>query len=66
MKQKGFTIPGGKPVPVLSVVICLFFLYHLKANEMISVFVFIAAASFVFGFDAFKKERIKKYYLPIK
>ena len=48
MKQKGFTIPGGKIVPFLSIGVCLFFLYHLKANEMISVVVFIAVATVLY------------------
>ena len=48
MKNKGFTIPGGYVVPVLSVAICLFFLYHLQANEMISVAVFLVAATILY------------------
>lgn len=48
MRQKGFTIPGGNVVPALSIVTCLFFLYHLKANEMISVVVFIAIATVLY------------------
>ncbi|MBS1735845.1 MAG: amino acid permease [Bacteroidetes bacterium] len=57
MKDRGFTIPGGKIVPVLSVGICLFFLYHLKANEMISVVVFFVAATILYlGLNSFKKK----------
>lgn len=48
MKQKGFTIPGGKIVPFLSIGICLFFLYHLNANEMISVVVFLVATTILY------------------
>ena len=48
MKNKGFTIPGGYVVPVLSLAICLFFLYHLKANEMISVVVFLVVATILY------------------
>jgi len=48
MKHKGFTVPGGNVVPVLSVSICLFFLYHLKANEMISVVVFAVVATILY------------------
>jgi amino acid transporter len=59
MKQKGFTIPGGKTVPFLSIVICLFFLYHLKANEMISVVVFLAATTILYwSLNVFKKKII--------
>lgn len=58
LNQKGFTIRGGKTVPLLSFAICLFFLYHLKANEMISVFVFLAATSVLYcGFYYFKKKK---------
>lgn len=57
MKDRGFTIPGGKIVPVLSVGICLFFLYHLKANEMISVVVFFVSATILYlGLNSFKKK----------
>jgi len=57
MKQKGFTIPGGKIVPFLSIGICLFFLYHLKANEMISIVVFLLAATILYwGLNSFKKK----------
>ncbi len=58
MKKKGFTIPGGYIVPVLSVAICLFFLYHLKANEMISVVVFFVAATILYWvLNSFKKNQ---------
>ena len=57
MKQKGFTIPGGYIVPVLSVAICLFFLYHLKENEIIGVVVlFVAATVLYWGLNSFKKK----------
>lgn len=57
MKEKGITIPGGKVVPVLSVSICLFFLYHLKANEMIGVVLFFVIATiFYWGLNRNKKE----------
>lgn len=48
MKSKGITIPGGIIVPSLSAIVCLFFLYHLKENEMISVAVFIAIATLLY------------------
>ncbi|MBS1729536.1 MAG: amino acid permease [Bacteroidetes bacterium] len=57
MKSKGFTAPGGMVVPLLSIAICLFFLYHLKANEMISVVVFIAIATVLyFGLNGMKRK----------
>ena len=66
MKQKGFTIPGGKVVPFLSIVICLFFLYHLKANEMISVVVFIAVSTLLYlGLHGIKKKGNDKPELNI-
>jgi basic amino acid/polyamine antiporter, APA family len=66
MKHKGFTIPGGKIVPLLSIVVCVFFLYHLKENEMISVIVFLAAATILYwGLNLFKKKRINKPELKI-
>ncbi len=48
MKNRGFTIPGGFVVPVLSVLICLFFLFHLKAREMMSVAIFLVTATILF------------------
>ena len=60
MKNKGFTIPGGNLVPVLSVAICVFFLYHLKANEMISLVVFFVAATLLYwGLHSFKKKQME-------
>ncbi len=60
MKNKGFTIPGGFVVPMLSVAICLSFLYNLKAKEMISVAVFLVLATVLFwGLRWIKKEKKK-------
>lgn len=56
MKSKGITIPGGMIVPLLSIATCLFFLFHLKKEEMISVAVFIAIATLLyFGLDRINK-----------
>ena len=61
MRTKGFTIPGGIMVPILSIVICLIFLYHLKLAEMLSVAIFIAMASLAYwGFNRIKKATIKE------
>lgn len=58
MKQKGFTIPGRYIVPVLSVSICLFFLYQLKANEMIIAIIFFVVATILYwGLNSFKKNK---------
>jgi amino acid transporter len=48
MRSKGITIPGGALVPVLSALICLFFLYHLKAKELISITAFLAISTFLY------------------
>jgi APA family basic amino acid/polyamine antiporter len=67
MKQKGFTIPGGKIVPLLSIAICLFFLYHLKANVMISVVVFFVVATILYwGLNGNKKKRSDEPELNIE
>ena len=58
MNQKGFTVPGGYIVPISSFEICLFFLYHLKANEMISVVVFAGVATILYwGLNSIKKNQ---------
>ncbi|MEO6837714.1 MAG: APC family permease [Ginsengibacter sp.] len=67
MKNKGFTIPGGKVVPVLSAAICLFFLYHLKENEIIGVAViFVAATVLYWALNSFKKKGSGKPELNIE
>ncbi|WP_242093198.1 APC family permease [Aestuariivivens sediminicola] len=43
-----FRIPGGLLVPLLSMGIILYFLYHLSKNEMIGTLIFIAALSLIF------------------
>ena len=48
MRSKGITIPGGALVPVLSALICLFFLSHLKAKELISITAFLAISTFLY------------------
>ncbi|MCG2459259.1 APC family permease [Flavobacteriaceae bacterium F89] len=48
MKNKGFTIPGGIAVPLISIVISLFFLYHLKVIEIISISVFLVIATILY------------------
>lgn len=61
MKQKGITISGGPTVPFLSIGICLFFLFHLKTNEMISVVAFLVAATILYwGLNRNKEKRIDK------
>ncbi|MEO6870337.1 MAG: APC family permease, partial [Ginsengibacter sp.] len=63
MRDKGFTIPGGYVVPVLSVAICLFFLYHLKVNEMISVVVFLVVATILYWGLITLTGKVNKGYL---
>jgi len=47
--EKGeFKIPGGYTVPVLSMLVIFYFLYHLPKNEMIATVIFIAALSVIF------------------
>ncbi|MCB0647853.1 MAG: amino acid permease [Saprospiraceae bacterium] len=45
---KGFTIPGGWLVPVLAIIIILYFLSNLPQNEMIGSAIVIAALSAIF------------------
>lgn len=45
---KGFTIPGGWVVPVLAIIIILYFLSNLPQNEMIGTAIVIAALSALF------------------
>ena len=66
MKHKGFTIYGGKIVPLLSIAVCAFFLYHLKENEMIGVVVFLTATTILYlGLNLFKKTGSYKSELKI-
>ena len=44
----GFTIPGGPIVPFLSIAVSLFFMYHLKVNEAISITVFLVIATILY------------------
>lgn len=56
-----FKIPGGYIVPVLSMLIILYFLYHLPKNEMIATVILIATLSILFWVMKFiKKKRAQK------
>ena len=45
-----FKIPGGWTVPILSIIIILYFLSHLTQNEMIGTALFIGTLTIVYGF----------------
>ncbi|MDC7999516.1 amino acid permease [Aequorivita todarodis] len=60
LKAKGFTIPGGSIVPLLSIAICLFFMFHLKVNEAISIAVFLGVATILYlGLKWVKKKNME-------
>ncbi|HZH67432.1 MAG TPA: amino acid permease [Flavisolibacter sp.] len=52
-----FKIPGGLLVPVLSIVIILWFLTNLTRKEMISIMVFICALSTIYYLLSFAKRK---------
>tara|TARA_R110002049_G_scaffold293156_4_gene478032 strand:- start:13320 stop:14621 length:1302 start_codon:yes stop_codon:yes gene_type:complete len=54
-----FKIPGGLTVPILSILIILYFLSHLSTNEMVSAVLFIAILSIIYVFiHLFKKKLV--------
>jgi len=54
-----FKIPGGLTVPILSILIILYFLSHLSTNEMVSAVLFIAILSIIYVFiHLFKKKKV--------
>lgn len=50
MKNKGFTIPGGALVPILSMIITLVFLSQLAGKELISILIFMGISSVLYLF----------------
>ncbi len=58
-KGESFTIPGGLLVPVLAIVVTIWFLYNLPAAEQLSVLVFLAVASVIYGIAWFVKRTAK-------
>lgn len=48
LNKKEFTIPGGAIIPSLSIITCLFFLYHLKKNAIINITIFIGITSLLY------------------
>lgn len=52
-----FKIPGGLAVPILSIVIILYFLSTLTQNEMIGTAVFIVALTVIFYINRFFKKK---------
>lgn len=56
-----FKIPGGYIVPLLSMLIIIYFLFHLPKNEMIATVIFIASLSILFWvIKFFKKKRTQE------
>lgn len=56
-KYDGFKIPGGWTVPILSIVIILYFLSNLSTNEMIGTAITIAVLSLIFLIIKFLKKK---------
>lgn len=52
-----FKIPGGLMVPVLSIIIIIWFLTNLTRNEMSSILIFIGALSIIYVLIVFLKRR---------
>ena len=58
-KQPGeFEIPGGLTVPILAILVILYFLSHLSKNEMIGTGIFIGILSLIFWLIKIYKRKI--------
>ncbi|WP_140487289.1 APC family permease [Flavobacterium sp. GSA192] len=57
-KADEFTIPGGLTVPILSIVIILYFLSNLAQNEIIGTLIAIGILSVIYALIRFSKKKI--------
>lgn len=57
-QHNGFRIPGGWIVPILSIIIILYFLSNLSTNEMIGTALIISGLSLIFFLFKFLKKKI--------
>ncbi|WP_298236806.1 APC family permease [uncultured Algibacter sp.] len=57
--QEGeFKIPGGLLVPILAIMVILYFLYNMSSKEMIATIIGIALLTILFGIIKFIKKRV--------
>jgi len=55
-----FKIPGGLTVPILSLIICLYFLSNLSRNEMLITFLYLVVLSLIyFVIQYFEKKKLR-------
>ena len=57
-QQGEFKIPGGLLVPILSIMVILYFLYNMSSKEMIAAAIGIALLTILFGVIKFIKKRV--------
>jgi amino acid transporter len=57
-KEGEFKIPGGFIVPLLAIIVILYFLYNMSSKEMIAAVIGIAFLTILFGVIKFIKKRV--------